>query len=137
MPEFGYFRRNSRNIRRINGIFCVKQRKLHRREWFGYAADLPDEQQRRFYDHLDRWDCAPSPPLIGIKKTVAHTLAADFEFDRTKTLGAAPFITSALFVDVNPHVNAAAVKFYADELSRLLRRTLLLRFVRLGITGNV
>ena len=46
--------------------------------------------------------------------------AADGEFDGTKAFGATSFVSSTFFVNVNPDVNAAAVKFYADELSLFL-----------------
>ena len=45
---------------------------------------------------------------------------ADLEFYRPKALRATPFIGSAFFVGVNPNINVAAVKLYADEFSLLL-----------------
>ena len=75
---------------------------------------------------------------------MAHPIAADFEFHRAETFWATSFIACALFVDVNSHVNAAAVELDADELSRFLlcwRNRLLWNFrlwiFRWRITGNV
>jgi len=42
---------------------------------------------------------------------------ADSEFYRTKALWATSFVSGAFFVDINSHVNAAAIELYADKFS--------------------
>ena len=64
--------------------------------------------------------------LIHFKKPTVGSAIADSEFYRTRALWATPLVGGALFVRVNPHVNVATVKLYADKLSLrfLLRRWL-------------
>ena len=77
---------------------------------------------------------------IDFKKTMVSPLTANFELYRAETFRTTPFISSSFFVNVNPHVNAAAVKSYTDKLSpfRFFRRRGHFRFRRrIRITGNV
>jgi len=64
-----------------------------------------------------------TPPSIDLKKPMIGAIFADSELYRARALGATTLVCGAFFVRVNPHVNVAAVKHYADKLSpRLLLR---------------